>query len=170
MENPTPNPEHHQHHAHHSLEDDEKKPSSKKSIEFSSPLAKPPVTNSPPAHLKGDGHKDPLELELKGQDLPSVPLDKLKRWSARVVCPSCEVGAMTIRREKSGNVTHLTAVAIFISTIGFWLAWAPYVISGLKNVYHHCGNCGLFLAEYHRSGYTEVFARRGVRTGVNDDK
>ncbi|KAF5586044.1 litaf zinc finger [Fusarium pseudocircinatum] len=93
MENPTPNPEHHQHHAHHSLEDDNKKPSSKRSIEFSSPLAQPPVTNSPPAHLREAG-------------LLSVPLDELKDRSATVICPGCGVRVRTITDEKSGNVTQ----------------------------------------------------------------
>ncbi|PNP80464.1 hypothetical protein FNYG_06063 [Fusarium nygamai] len=169
MENPTPNPEHHQHHAHNSLEDDNQKPSSKRSIEFSSPLAQPPVTNSPPAHLKGDSHKDPLKPELKEELLLSVPLDELKRWSEYVVCPRCEVRARTITREKSGNVTHATAAAIALSTIGLWLAWVPYFINRLKNVFHHCGNCRLLLAEYHPSGHTEVFASQKVRTGVDDN-
>ncbi|KAF5657755.1 litaf zinc finger [Fusarium denticulatum] len=155
MENSTPNPEHHQHHAHHSLEDDNKKPSSKRSIEFSSPLAQPPVTNSPPAHLRGDGHKDPREPERRGLDLLSVPLDELKDRSATVICPRCEVRTRTITEVKSGNVTHLTAGVLVVASV-LLLAWVPYVISGLKNVLHYCGNCNLFLAEYHRSGRTEV--------------
>ncbi|KAF4436861.1 litaf zinc finger [Fusarium acutatum] len=161
MENPTPNPEHHQHHAHHSLEDANRKPSSKKSIEFSSPLAQPPVTNSPPAHLKGDDHKDPLEPELKGQRLLSVPLDELKSTSAPVVCPRCEVRAMTITKVQSGSVTHASAGILCICSAAL-LAWIPYCISGLKNVLHYCGNCKLLLAEWHRSGRTEVIAYQEV--------
>ncbi|KAF5984202.1 litaf zinc finger [Fusarium coicis] len=168
MENLTPNTEHHQHHAHHSLEDDNQKPPSKRSIEFSSPLAQPPVTCSPPAHLKGDGRKDPLKPELK-EELPlSVPLDELENRSEYVVCPRCKVLARTTIREKSGNVTHATALAIALSSF-LWLAWVPYFIGKLKNVFHHCGSCRLLLAEYHRSGYTEVFAFPMVRTGVDDN-
>ncbi|KAF5534392.1 litaf zinc finger [Fusarium phyllophilum] len=140
MENPTPNPEHHQHHAHHSFEDDNKKPSSKRSIEFSSPLAKPPVTNSPPAHLKGDDHKDPLEPELKGQNLLIVPLDELQSRSAPVICPRCEVRAMTITRARTGNVNHVAAGVLVVAS-ALLLAWIPYLISELKNVLHYCGNC-----------------------------
>ncbi|KAF5592712.1 litaf zinc finger [Fusarium pseudoanthophilum] len=171
MENSTPNPEHHQHHAHHSLEDNNQKPPSKRSIEFSSPLAQPPVASSPPAHLKGDGRKDPLEPELKGEVLQSVPLDGLKHRSEYVVCPKCQVRARTITREKSGNTTHAVALGVAISTIGLWLAWVPYFINRLKNVFHHCGNCRLLLAEYHPGpwSYTEVLAFPIVRTGVDDN-
>ncbi|KAF4490450.1 litaf zinc finger [Fusarium agapanthi] len=159
MEHPTPNPEHHQHHAHHSLEDDNKKPPSKKSIEFSSPLAQPPVTNPSPTHLKGDDHKDPLEREPKEQGLLSVQLNELKSMRAYVICPRCEVRAMTITEVHTGGVTHVSAGLLFLCSTIF-LAWIPYFVSSLKDVFHHCGNCNLLFAQWHRSGRIEVIPYR----------
>ncbi|KAF5969292.1 litaf zinc finger protein [Fusarium bulbicola] len=157
MEHPTPNPEHHKHHAHHSLEDDNKRPSSKRSIEFSSPLAQPPVTSSSPTHLKGDDHKDPLEREPKEQGLLGAQLNQLKSVSATVVCPKCGVRAMTITQVHTGGVTHAVALALVIGSAAL-LAWVPYFVSSLKDVYHHCGSCKILLAQWHRSGRVEVFA------------
>ena len=36
------------------------------------------------------------------------------------------------------------------------LGCVPYLITGLKDVQHKCGRCGVLLAEWHKSGRTVV--------------
>ncbi|KAG7414175.1 LITAF-like zinc ribbon domain-containing protein [Fusarium sp. MPI-SDFR-AT-0072] len=170
MENPTPHPEHHQHHAHHSPEHDNQQPSEYKSRDFSSPLAQPPLTSPPPPHVLGEDHNDPLEPELEEQDLPSVPIHKLKSLSAPVVCPKCGIRAMTITRVQSGGFTHVVAGALLFSGALSWLAWVPYFISSVKDVLHQCGKCKKPIAEWHRSGRTEVLAYPEVNGVEDEDK
>ncbi|CCT69336.1 uncharacterized protein FFB20_00128 [Fusarium fujikuroi] len=168
MESPTSNSEHHKHHAHHSLEDDNRRSSDRKSIEFSSSLAKPPLASPPPKNLKGDDHKDTLGPERKEEKLFSLPLKSLKSMSAPVVCPVCEVRAMTITTAKSGGVTFAAAgIACLLSCA--ILSWVPFFISDAKDVLHQCGNCKVYLAQWHRAGRIEILAYPEVIKDENKD-
>ncbi|KAF4970084.1 hypothetical protein FZEAL_10116, partial [Fusarium zealandicum] len=162
MEKPTPpqNPHpalaHQQHHP-------EQAPPNYDTREFSSPLAQPPLTNPgsppPPVHQhNGFQQHDPNGFppqtqQQQQQNLGSVPIQSLQTQSAPVVCPSCGARGMTVTTPESGGFTHaIAALVCFVSCLGC----IPYCISSLKDVHHRCGNCGVPLADYHRSGRTEV--------------
>ncbi|CVK92083.1 uncharacterized protein FMAN_16111 [Fusarium mangiferae] len=169
MESPTSNSEHHKHHAHHSLEDDNRRSSDRKSIEFSSPLAKPPLASPPPKNLKGDDHKDTLGPERKEEKLFSLPLKSLKSLSAPVVCPVCGVTAMTITTAKSGGVTFLAAGIACLLNCAI-LSWIPFVIPEAKDVLHQCGECRIYLALWHRGGRVEILAYPEVNKDEDKDE
>ncbi|CAJ0538843.1 Ff.00g067550.m01.CDS01 [Fusarium sp. VM40] len=58
-----------------------------------------------------------------------------------------------LQSQKSGGMMHsIAALACFTSCLGC----IPYLIGSLKDVHHQCGNCNMPLADYHRSGHTEV--------------
>jgi lipopolysaccharide-induced tumor necrosis factor-alpha factor len=80
---------------------------------------------------------------------------------------------MTVTKAESGGMTHAIAAGVcFFACLGC----IPYCISSLKDVHHQCGNvsrllesrtlknnvltrptkCNMPLADYHRSGRTEV--------------
>ncbi|KAH7255273.1 LITAF-like zinc ribbon domain-containing protein [Fusarium redolens] len=159
MEKPTPNPEHHQHHAHHSSEHelsaDNQQPPDYENRDFGSPLAQPPLTNPPPTHQLEQDQNAPPQPQPQQQHLQSLPLQSLQSQSAPVVCPACGVRAMTITTEESGGFVHaIAALVCFFTCCGC----IPYCISSLKDVHHQCGNCKMPIADYHRSGRTEVLA------------
>jgi lipopolysaccharide-induced tumor necrosis factor-alpha factor len=126
--------------------------------DFSSPLAQPPLinnpTNPPPTH-QPQGQKDGVfpPAQQQQQNYQSMPIQNLQSQSAPVVCPSCGVRAMTVTKAESGGMTHAIAAGVcFFACLGC----IPYCISSLKDVHHQCGNCNMPLADYHRSGRTEV--------------
>ncbi|CEI67491.1 hypothetical protein FVEN_g5594 [Fusarium venenatum] len=123
--------------------------------DYSSPLAQPPLTNqptSPPATHQPQG-QDGGFPPAQQQNYQSMPIQNLQSQSAPVVCPSCGVRAMTVTKAESGGMMHAVAAGVCFFTC---LGCIPYCISSLKDVHHQCGNCNMPLADYHRSGRTEV--------------
>ncbi|KAI1053767.1 hypothetical protein LB507_007435 [Fusarium sp. FIESC RH6] len=123
----------------------------------SSPLAQPPLTHQ---HDQQDRNFNPHQQHQQGgfppaqqQNYQSMPIQNLQSQSAPVVCPSCGVRAMTVTKAESGGMTHAIAAGVCFFTC---LGCIPYCISSLKDVHHQCGNCNMPLADYHRSGRTEV--------------
>lgn len=84
----------------------------------------------------------------------ATPLSTLTRSSAPVDCPACSHRGMTNTSYKNGNTTRAWALGTLLVT---WsLCCIPYCVSSTKDVVHKCGNCGVALATWHRSGHTEV--------------
>ncbi|KAL3422057.1 Cell death-inducing p53-target protein 1-like protein [Phlyctema vagabunda] len=83
------------------------------------------------------------------------PLHALQKAPSPVDCPVCGTRNMTRTEYASGGTTHLSA---FLCCICICLGCIPYLVSGLKDVEHRCGNpaCGALLAIWHRSGHTAV--------------
>lgn len=82
-----------------------------------------------------------------------VPLQTLTSAPAPVQCPACHAVGLTHTRAETGNFTHaVAAVVCFLTCLGC----IPYCIDGFKDFKHQCGNCGVTLATWHRSGRTEV--------------
>ncbi|KAF4462862.1 litaf-like zinc finger domain-containing [Fusarium albosuccineum] len=140
----------------------EQAPPNYENREFSSPLAQPPLTNPsspPPTHQYGGSYQQdpngfpPQTHAPQQQGLSSIPIQNLQSQSAPVVCPSCNARAMTVTTPESGGLTHAIAAAVCLVSC---LGCIPYCISSLKDVHHKCGNCGIPLADFHRSGRTEV--------------
>jgi hypothetical protein len=46
-------------------------------------------------------------------------------------------------------------VTLFFTT-GFFF-WISYLVDGLRDINHQCGNCGVLMARWHRSGRIDVF-------------
>ena len=82
-----------------------------------------------------------------------MPLQALSSSSAPVECPACGARSLTMVQSITGNTTHAWALGVCLLTC---LGCIPYCISGTKDVDHKCGNCGVTLATWHRSGRTEV--------------
>ncbi|KAF7544162.1 hypothetical protein G7Z17_g10174 [Cylindrodendrum hubeiense] len=88
-------------------------------------------------------------------NLACAPIEMLQSQSAPVRCPSCGTRANTVTTPESGGFQHgVAALVCLVSCLGC----IPYCISSLKDVHHKCGNCGVPLAKFHRSGRTEVLA------------
>ncbi|KAF4958122.1 hypothetical protein FGADI_2630 [Fusarium gaditjirri] len=153
MESSAPNPEHHQHHAHHSAGHDNQQSLDSKSRDSSSPLAQQPPTNPPPTHQQGENRIEPLE-RARG---PSVPINELKSLNAPVVCPSKSTFTFLKKDLFLTQILSVAALALLCMSMGL-LVWVPYCISSFKDVIHHCGHCKRPIAEWHRSGRTEVLA------------
>ncbi|RTE73933.1 hypothetical protein BHE90_011648 [Fusarium euwallaceae] len=143
MEKPTPPQNDH----HPALEVNQDQPPTYNNRDFSSPLAQPPLTNPgspPPAHLHNpndfppQSQGQPPHGQPPQQNLNSVPLQSLQSQSAPVVCPSCGVRDFTVTTAEAGGFTHAAAALVCF------------------DVHHRCANCGVPLADYHRSGRTEV--------------
>ncbi|KAJ5635925.1 LPS-induced tumor necrosis factor alpha factor [Penicillium longicatenatum] len=84
----------------------------------------------------------------------AVPLHALRQTPAPVDCPACGQREMTRTQAVSGSTTHaLAALLCFCCCLGC----IPYIISGLKDVDHSCGKCGVKLACWHNSGRVEMF-------------
>jgi len=83
------------------------------------------------------------------------PLSSLNMSSAPVDCPMCGARAVTRITFVAGSQTHVCGILLCLF-IG--LGCLPYIGTGTKDVEHRCGNCGVLLAKWHRSGATEVLA------------
>ncbi|TEY71293.1 hypothetical protein BOTCAL_0096g00100 [Botryotinia calthae] len=83
----------------------------------------------------------------------AMPIRALQAGPAPVDCPVCGVREVTATENHSGMTTHLIALlCCAVSCLGC----IPYLVSGLKDVDHKCGHCGVLLAVWHRSGRTDV--------------
>ncbi|KAI9722876.1 MAG: hypothetical protein M1828_004442 [Chrysothrix sp. TS-e1954] len=109
-----------------------------------------------PQQAYGGAPAQPQHHGSQGNVYQNVtPLYSLSSSSAPAQCPSCGARTMTRTQLKSGNTTHAWAAGLFLTTC---LCCIPYCVSGTKDCEHRCGNCGILLAEWHRSGRTEVKA------------
>ncbi|KAL4723543.1 hypothetical protein ACLX1H_009180 [Fusarium chlamydosporum] len=142
---------------HQDIPPNQQQPPNYDNRDFSSPLAQPPLTNDPanppPTHQSQQHHNGSFQPAQQQQNLQSLPIQALQSQSAPVVCPSCGVRAMTVTKAESGGFTHAIAAGVCFFTC---LGCIPYCIESLKDVHHQCGNCNMPLADYHRSGRTEV--------------
>ncbi|KAM0425599.1 hypothetical protein ACHAPT_009130 [Fusarium lateritium] len=163
MEKPTPSQTEHHPAVTTNTDVNNDQPPTYNNRDFTSPLAQPPLTNPgspPPAHLQNPNDfppqsqgPPPQQHQQPQQNYSSVPLQSLQSQSAPVVCPSCGARDMTVTTAEAGGFTHgVAALVCFVSCLGC----IPYCISSLKDVHHRCANCGVPLADYHRSGRTEV--------------
>ncbi|EXA32748.1 hypothetical protein FOVG_16081 [Fusarium oxysporum f. sp. pisi HDV247] len=83
----------------------------------------------------------------------ACPIATLGRSPAPVDCPGCGKRALTSTSFLVGNTTHGWAAAICGL---FCLGCIPYLMNDTKDVEHKCGQCGITLATWHRSGTTEI--------------
>ncbi|KIL85106.1 hypothetical protein FAVG1_11535 [Fusarium avenaceum] len=145
--NPTP-----QHDLNQQNETDQQQPPQYENRDYSSSSNNRPTTPAPAYQGPQDKYGVP-QGQSQQQKVQSLPIQNLQSQSAPVVCPSCGVRAMTITTSESGGMMHsIAALACFTSCLGC----IPYLIGSLKDVHHQCGNCNMPLADYHRSGHTEV--------------
>ncbi|KAF7854542.1 hypothetical protein EAF04_010351 [Stromatinia cepivora] len=82
-----------------------------------------------------------------------APLTTLQKESRLVRCPRCGVVEYTQVEWVSGGTTDISAL---ICCLCFCLPCVPYLMTSFKDVHHKCGNCGLVVAIWKRSGKTEV--------------
>ncbi|KAF5703521.1 lipopolysaccharide-induced transcription factor regulating tumor necrosis factor [Fusarium mundagurra] len=83
----------------------------------------------------------------------AAPIAALGRSPAPVDCPSCGQRGLTATSFSVGNTTHgWAAVLCFLLCLGC----IPYLMNDAKDVEHKCGQCGVTLATWHRSGTTEI--------------
>ncbi|KAH7148297.1 LITAF-like zinc ribbon domain-containing protein [Dactylonectria macrodidyma] len=112
---------------------------------------------SPPNEMPPHGDIAPQGMPPAGgmvtQTFASAPIELLQSMPAPVLCPGCGTRAVTVATPETGNYVHgAAALVCLISCLGC----IPYFISSLKDVNHKCGQCGIPLAKFHRSGRTEV--------------
>ncbi|CAD6449224.1 4f9314d7-2466-4650-8238-cb699295253b [Sclerotinia trifoliorum] len=84
-----------------------------------------------------------------------TPLTTLQKEPRLVHCPRCGVMEYTQVEWVSGGTTDISAL---LCCFCFCLPCVPYLMTSFKDVHHKCGNCGLVLAIWKRSGRTEVTA------------
>ncbi|APA15553.1 predicted protein [Sclerotinia sclerotiorum 1980 UF-70] len=84
-----------------------------------------------------------------------APLTTLQKESRLVRCPRCGVLEYTQVEWVSGGTADISAL---ICCFCFCLPCIPYLMTSFKDVHHKCGNCGVLLAIWKRSGNTEVTA------------
>ncbi|OQV03768.1 LITAF-like zinc ribbon domain-containing protein [Cladophialophora immunda] len=96
----------------------------------------------------------PQQRSVSGQFRQAVAIPNLGMSAAPVDCPACGQRAMTNVSYHTGNTTHVWAgVACCLTGL---LCFVPYLMNSLKDVQHRCGNCGVLLATWHKSGVVEV--------------
>ncbi|KAK7426266.1 hypothetical protein QQZ08_007296 [Neonectria magnoliae] len=116
------------------------------------PVSGPPAS---PPNLPRDIHDEPAHGIVPQNNLTCAPIQMLQSQSAPVLCPSCGMRNMTVVTSEAGGFLHgIAALVCLVSCLGC----IPYCIHSLKDVHHKCGNCGIPLATFHRSGRTEVLA------------
>ncbi|KIY03442.1 uncharacterized protein Z520_00133 [Fonsecaea multimorphosa CBS 102226] len=94
------------------------------------------------------------QRSVSGNFRQAVAIPNLGMSAAPVDCPACGQRAMTNVSYHTGNTTHVWAgVACCLTGL---LCFVPYLMNSLKDVQHRCGNCGVLLATWHKSGVVEV--------------
>ncbi|PWY79314.1 hypothetical protein BO70DRAFT_430099 [Aspergillus heteromorphus CBS 117.55] len=83
----------------------------------------------------------------------ATPLHALQKKPGPVDCPACGHRQMTKVQAESGKTTHGWAAVLCCCCC---LGCVPYLMSSLKDTTHHCGQCGVLLATWHKSGRNEV--------------
>jgi hypothetical protein len=86
-------------------------------------------------------------------------VQNLSQFAAPCLCPNCGQTQVTRVNYQAGSHTHLWAVILGVLAC---CCCIPYMVDGLKDVHHSCGNCGIPLAVWHRSGGLEVLAHQGA--------
>ncbi|KAL2040006.1 hypothetical protein N7G274_007409 [Stereocaulon virgatum] len=95
----------------------------------------------------------PMQQMQTSQYTQAKPLHSLGEAAAPVDCPVCRQRALTRIENVSGNTTHMWALVLCACLC---LGCIPYLITSLKDIEHKCGNCGVLLATWKRSGRTVV--------------
>ncbi|KAH8647032.1 LITAF-like zinc ribbon domain-containing protein [Tricladium varicosporioides] len=137
--------------------------------DVSGPVRSPTVTHQPPVEMMLYPHDPPIYLQAPypptsvSVQPPTGPLNaiaipSLGASSAPVDCPACGHRRFTRLEYQPGNTTHGYAALIFCFT--GCLCFIPYMMNSLKDVKHSCGNCGVHLATWHRSGHVEVYMQQ----------
>jgi len=110
-------------------------------------------------------------------------VQNLSQFAAPCLCPNCGQTQVTRVNYQAGSHTQYVVVSLphtplFHLLISLFSLWAvilgvlacccciPYMVDGLKDVHHSCGNCGIPLAVWHRSGGLEVLAHQGQAGAV----
>lgn len=110
----------------------------------------------------------------------ATPIHTLGMSSVPVDCPGCGHRALTQTDFQAGKTTQSvlrpihpflmktvytadrlairSAWAVGLCCLTGVCCWIPYVMNGMKDVQHRCGNCGMLLATWHKSGHVEVHA------------
>ncbi|ERF70700.1 hypothetical protein EPUS_02566 [Endocarpon pusillum Z07020] len=96
------------------------------------------------AQNKNDGSQFKTATAIPNLGMGPAPVD----------CPSCGKRGMTRVSYQAGNTTHIWAGITFCFTL--CLCFIPYLMNSLKDVQHHCSNCGVLLATWHKSGAVDV--------------
>jgi len=104
-----------------------------------------------PMHQNTMPMQQPMQTQSTYQT--AVPLGNLQEAAAPVDCPVCRQRALTRTEYVAGNTTHAWGAVICLV---FCLGCIPYLMTGLKDVNHKCGHCGVLLATWKRSGRTMV--------------
>jgi hypothetical protein len=99
------------------------------------------------------------QQQQQGQFPTAWPIRALQSNNAVVDCPVCGVRSVTTTTFIVGNTTNAWAAIICLVAC---LGCIPYLFTGTKDVDHKCGNCGVVLATWHRSGRTEVHVPQQV--------
>ncbi|EXJ91677.1 hypothetical protein A1O3_00227 [Capronia epimyces CBS 606.96] len=94
------------------------------------------------------------QRQASSQYRQAVAIPNLGMSPAPVDCPCCGQRCMTNVSYHSGNTTHVWAVMTCCLTGLF--CFVPYLMNSLKDVQHRCGNCGVLLATWHKSGAVDV--------------
>ncbi|KAK0512096.1 hypothetical protein JMJ35_005224 [Cladonia borealis] len=99
--------------------------------------------------------QQPIQQPIQTQSTyqTAIPLGNLQEAAAPVDCPVCRQRALTRTEYVAGNTTHAWGAVICLV---FLLGCIPYLMTGLKDVNHKCGHCGVLLATWKRSGRTVV--------------
>ncbi|TVY39417.1 Lipopolysaccharide-induced tumor necrosis factor-alpha factor-like protein [Lachnellula occidentalis] len=107
-----------------------------------------------PQHPQQPQHPQ-VQGQAPGRTYQNVtPLPSLGRSPAPVDCPACGQRSMTRITYVAGGYTHAWAAGLCVFT--WFFCFVPYLIDGMKNVDHHCGNCGVMLATWHKSGTVDI--------------
>lgn len=113
---------------------------------------------SPPQQIQGGtvpGQHQHGAQQTNGNQFKTVTaIPNLGMGPSPVDCPSCGKRGITRVSYHPGNTTHIWAFILFCFTL--CLCFIPYMMNSLKDVQHNCGNCGVLLATWHKSGAVDV--------------
>ncbi|KAI0163735.1 hypothetical protein BJ166DRAFT_299942 [Pestalotiopsis sp. NC0098] len=96
---------------------------------------------------------DHSTLETLDNVVTVTPLHLLGDQSDLVDCPFCRRWAETRIEKKASAATHVTAAALFCTTLGGVVV--PYKKHWKSHIHHHCGNCNRVVA-FRRNGEKEM--------------